>query len=48
MSVDHQSHTLIQAKVLLKNKGMLISDVADRQNFPSQSAFGTFFKRETA
>lgn len=39
--------TLIQAKVLLKNKDMLVGEVADRLNFPSQSAFGTFFKRET-
>lgn len=39
--------TLIQAKVLLKNKDMLVSEVADRLNFPSQSAFGYFFKRET-
>ena len=34
--------TLIQAKVLLKNKDILISEVADRLNFPSQSAFGYF------
>lgn len=39
--------TLIQAKVLLKNKDILVSEVADRLNFPSQSAFGYFFKRET-
>lgn len=39
--------TLIQAKVLLKNKNMLVCEVADRLNFPSQSAFGFFFKRET-
>ncbi len=39
--------TLIQAKVLLKNKDILVSEVADRLNFPSQSAFGFFFKRET-
>ncbi len=39
--------TLIQAKVLLKNKDMLVSEVADRLNFPSQSAFGYFFKRGT-
>ena len=39
--------TLIQAKVLLKKKNMLVSEVADRLNFPSQSAFGYFFKRET-
>lgn len=39
--------TLIQAKVLLKSKDILVSEVADRLNFPSQSAFGYFFKRET-
>lgn len=39
--------TLLQAKVLLHDKDMLVCEVADRLNFPSQSAFGTFFKRET-
>lgn len=39
--------TLVQAKVLLKNKEILVYEVADRLNFPSQSAFGLFFKRET-
>lgn len=39
--------TFIQAKVLLKKKNMLVSEVADRLNFPSQSTFGYFFKRET-
>lgn len=31
----------------MKKKNMLVSEVADRLNFPSQSAFGYFFKRET-
>ncbi len=39
--------TLIQAKALLKSNDMLVSEVADRLSFPSQSAFGSFFKRET-
>ncbi len=39
--------TLIQAKVLLKNKDMLIGEVADWLNFSSQTAFGYFFKGET-
>ena len=39
--------TLIQTKVLLKKKNMLVSEVDDRLNFPSQSAFGYLFKRET-
>lgn len=39
--------TLIQAKVLLKNEDLLIYEIAERLNFPSQSAFGLFFKRET-
>lgn len=38
---------LIQAKVMLKNGDMPINEIAFRLNFPSQSAFGTFFKRET-
>lgn len=39
--------TILQAKVLLKNKDMLVYEVAERLNFPSQSAFGLYFKRET-
>lgn len=39
--------TIIQAKVLLKNKDIIVGEVSERLNFPSQSAFGTFFKRET-
>lgn len=39
--------TLIHAKVLLKNKDMLVYEIAERLNFPSQSAFGLFFKRGT-
>lgn len=32
---------------MLKNGDMPINEIAFRLNFPSQSAFGTFFKRET-
>lgn len=39
--------TLVQAKVMLKTGDMLVSEIAFRLNFPSQSAFGFFFKRET-
>ena len=39
--------TVLQAKVMLKDKQMLASEIADRLNFPSPSAFGMFFKRET-
>lgn len=39
--------TLIQAKVLLRNEDLLVYEIAERLNFPSQSAFGLFFKRET-
>lgn len=39
--------TLVQAKVLFRSKDTLVSEVAERLNFPSLSAFGTFFKRET-
>lgn len=38
---------LLQAKVLLKSGDLQISEIADRLNFPSQTAFGYFFKRET-
>lgn len=39
--------TILQAKVLLKDKNMMASEIADQLNFPSPSAFGMFFKRET-
>lgn len=39
--------TLVYAKVLLNDKDTPIYEVAERLNFPNQSAFGLFFKRET-
>ena len=39
--------TILQAKVLLKDKNLMASEIADQLNFPSPSAFGMFFKRET-
>ena len=39
--------TVLQAKVMLKDKKMMASEIADHLNFPSPSAFGMFFKRET-
>lgn len=39
--------TLLQAKVLLRDRDMRVGEVADRLNFPTSSAFGYFFKRET-
>ena len=39
--------TILQAKVLLKEKKLMASEIADHLNFPSPSAFGMFFKRET-
>lgn len=39
--------TLVYAKVLLNDKDTPIYEVAERLNFPNQSAFGIFFKRET-
>lgn len=38
---------LVWAKVLLKDKNNSICDVAERLNFPDQSAFSFYFKRET-
>lgn len=38
---------LVRAKVLLKDKENTICDVAEKLNFPDQSAFSTYFKRET-
>ena len=39
--------TILHAKVLLKDEKLMASEIADRLNFPSPSAFGMFFKRET-
>lgn len=38
---------VLQAKVLLKNDNLMVYEIAERLNFPNQSAFGKFFKRET-
>lgn len=38
---------ILQAKVMLRTDDMMIYEVADSLNFPSQSFFGRFFKRET-
>ena len=38
---------ILQAKVLLKNSDLMVFEVAERLNFPNQSFFGKFFKRET-
>ena len=40
--------TILHAKVLLKDEKLMASEIADRLNFPSPSAFGMFFKRETS
>ena len=39
--------TILHAKVLLKDDKLMASEIADHLNFPSPSAFGMFFKRET-
>ena len=39
--------TILHAKVLLKDEKLMASEIADLLNFPSPSAFGMFFKRET-
>lgn len=38
---------ILQAKVMLKSKDLMIYEVADKLNFPNQSFFSKFFKRET-
>lgn len=38
---------ILQAKVMLKYNNLMVYEVADKLGFPSQSAFGKYFKRET-
>ncbi len=41
------SITIIRAKMLLSKSNMNVQQVANELNFPDQSTFGKFFKRET-
>lgn len=38
---------MLEAKALLKSSNLTIQQIADKLNFPEQSAFGKFFKRHT-
>jgi AraC-like DNA-binding protein len=38
---------ILEAKVLLRNSGTGIAQVANLLNFPDQSSFGKFFKKHT-
>lgn len=40
------SHVILEAKALLKSTNMSIQQISDELNFPSQSFFGKYFKRE--
>ncbi|MDR1683483.1 MAG: helix-turn-helix domain-containing protein, partial [Candidatus Symbiothrix sp.] len=39
-------YVMLEAKALLKSTNMTIQQISDELNFPSQSFFGKFFKRE--
>ncbi|KAA6314445.1 hypothetical protein EZS27_034938 [termite gut metagenome] len=37
---------MLEAKALLKSTNMTIQQISDELNFPSQSFFGKYFKRQ--
>ena len=39
-------YVVLEAKALLKSTDMTVLQISDEMNFPSQSFFGKFFKRE--
>jgi AraC-like DNA-binding protein len=41
------SYVILEAKALLKSTDMTVQQISDELNFPSQSHFGKFFKRQT-
>ncbi|MBQ4291153.1 MAG: helix-turn-helix domain-containing protein [Muribaculaceae bacterium] len=41
------SYVILEAKLLLKDQSMSIKEVSSRLNFPNQSFFGKYFKKET-
>lgn len=42
-----ERHVILEAKVLLKSSNLNIQQIADELNFPSQSFFGKYFKKQT-
>ncbi len=42
-----RNYVILEAKVLLKSGQYTVQQVAERLNFPNQSFFGTYFKKET-
>lgn len=40
-------YVVLEAKIMLKDSDFSISEIAYRLNFPSQSAFGKYFKQQT-
>lgn len=41
------NYVIIEAQIMLKDSDFSISEIAYRLNFPSQSAFGKYFKQQT-
>lgn len=41
------NYLIVEAKLLLDNPTLTVSQIADMLNFPDQSSFGKFFKRNT-
>lgn len=42
-----ERYVILEAKVLLKSSNLNIQQIADELNFPSQSFFGKYFKKQT-
>ena len=40
-----ERYVILEAKVMLKSSNMTIQQIADELNFPSQSFFGKYFKK---
>lgn len=42
-----EKYVLLEAKIMLRSTTMSVQNIADELNFPSQSTFGKFFKKNT-
>lgn len=42
-----EKYVLLEAKIMLRSSNLSVQNIADELNFPSQSTFGKFFKKNT-